>query len=201
MVGRAQGYPNAPVQVSQPIDSHLHSVKTKVFPAKMPVQAIKKPVQPTSTQPTVQARKRFKQPVQANLYDESLWRQKPGDPPMPRGFTCISHLLSEVRAARVIDGIPQIIVERVTGWQIQASIKCEGCNNRFRPVAGFISPRVFAKMKGESYERQCNAVKKAIESRFDSGRVSRRCVSCSVRDGGGVRSISDRIERNQKAQR
>jgi hypothetical protein len=89
-------------------------------------------------------KKRFKKPVQANLYDERLWRQSVGQPPLPRGFTCVSHLKAEMKIVRVVDKMPVVQFELVTGWQIQASTGCETCDRRFRPVVGFISPRAFA---------------------------------------------------------
>jgi hypothetical protein len=127
-------------------------------------------------QPTVQPHRS----PQSNLWDSKLWRQPASGPPMPRSFTCVPHLSIDIKSVKVVDNRPQIFTETVTGWQIQVSVSCVKCGERYRPVAGFISPRVFAYLRLISFSRQCEVVQQVIESRLRSKPLSQICRRCSA---------------------
>jgi hypothetical protein len=133
---------------------------------------------PAASQATDQPRVRSRRSPQANLYDPKLWRELAASPPMPRSFTCVPHLSAIMKSVQVIEGKAQITTETVTGWQIQVRVTCAKCGGRYRPVAGFISPRVFAHLRRDSFNRQCEVVRHAIESRLLSRPINEHCPSC-----------------------
>lgn len=165
--------------------------------SKLPVQSLTdcQLTVPEKLQMTVQAdtkclstdsKEVIQLPVQAKLVtvpELGNWRQTGNEPPMPRSFTCVPHLRMDGQSVtgNGKDGL-KIEARMVTGWQIQWSTACAVCKKRFRPVAGFLTPRQAKRILEVSEDEQKAIVRNAIRRRFDAGRVSgghSACVSGS----------------------
>lgn len=120
--------------------------------------------------------------VQANpltVPELGNWRQTGNEPPMPRSFTCVPHLRLDGQSVTE-NGKDTLKIEAqtVTGWQIQWSTVCTVCKKRFRPVAGFLTPRQAKRIMEVSENEQKAIVRNAIRRRFDAGRVSGGHSAC-----------------------
>lgn len=126
---------------------------------------------------------------QADCPDFDGWRQKAGEPPMPRSFSGVPHLKLDDRVVGTTDGKLAVLTQTVTGWQIQWSVRCtsSSCQNldrhgkinrRYRPVAGFVRPRAWRKMEKLNVNQQQQIIETLLRRRFDAGRISSRHPGC-----------------------